>query len=438
MDDFCEWLVDCYEWLLETPGGKAGTSSGGITHAVSAGFYRRLGTGFSSQSHSSKHNEDILQPPDIMASPTFHRFPDLPPELRLKIWEEASAGPAMHVFDLCFPSWRGAERSRRAFEDADGNISEDRRHRWEEYSRCVFLDKLETGPRELRRATRVARHAHDPSAYRLRGALRLACVEAGANVSRPVEENVVYLPGRDEKIAYDNAEDVLFLRFRDSGALTELSQGVLFGEFDASGANSLGEVLEGPWSAEMASTLHGARKIALDVAETWTLATVGTVMLEEVAYLGCCLQDGLCVLYLVDHCPGRCSRCHRHEQNAKRLQARGELFRQLHCMTASEDGVREPDVIRGVGKTYREVFDLEALGWTDTHPSYVFARAMDETLRSQQADADAQSFQGIRILVVEDDEVDGLDTTTLMDCNPSGAEDRMAAKAWDMSLRWSS
>ncbi|KAF9869863.1 hypothetical protein CkaCkLH20_12662 [Colletotrichum karsti] len=373
----------------------------------------------------------------MSSSTTFSRFPDLPAELRLKIWDEALNGPSMHVFDVCFPSWRGAERSKRAFQDSTGNISEESQKRWSKYSQCVFLDAVESGSAELSRSTRVARHAHDPSVYKLRRARRLTSAEASAaSAGRMMGgTNTVYLPGRNERVVYNNDEDVLFLRFRDGGALTELSQGVLFGEYEASGANNLSEVLEGPWSAEMATTLHGAGKIALDVAETWTPATVGAVLLEEVAYLGCCLQQGLRVLYLVDHCPGRCARCNRTDKKASRLQSSGALYKQLHGDEVAE---RAPDVIRGVGKTYREVFDLEGLGWSDSHPSYVFARAMNETIRSQQADADAKNFQGVRVLVVEDDKVDGLDTTTLMDCNPEDAPEKMMDKVWEMSLRWSS
>nr|XP_036575922.1 uncharacterized protein CTRU02_14059 [Colletotrichum truncatum]KAF6782578.1 hypothetical protein CTRU02_14059 [Colletotrichum truncatum] len=376
-----------------------------------------------------------------MAPPTFERFADLPAELRLKIWNEALAGPSMHVFDVCFYSWRGSDRSKRAFQDSNGNIPEPKQSRWKKYDQCAFLDTLEAGATELARSTQVARHAHDPSVYRLRQAQRSTSVEAAAAVAGPARRrqpntNTVYLPGRDEKVVYDNDKDVLFLRFRDGGALSELTQGVLFGEYDTVGPSNLSQILEGPWCAEMASTLHGAKHIALDVAETWTTATVGAVMLEEVAYLGCCLQHDLRVLYLVDHCPGRCTRCNRQDKRTAQLQSRGDLYRRLHSTAAEEAMTREPDVIWGVGKTYREVFDFEGLGWSDAHPSYVFARAMEETIRSQQADAKAEVFQGVRVLVVEDENVDGLDTTTLMDCNPENISNR--DRVWEMSLRWSS
>ncbi|GKT46293.1 uncharacterized protein ColSpa_06474 [Colletotrichum spaethianum] len=373
-----------------------------------------------------------------MPSSSFSKFPDLPAELRLKIWDEATAGPSMHIFDVCFPSWRGGARSKRAFQAADGTMPQSNHDRWAKYNECVFLDALEIGPAELARQTRVARHAYDPSVYRLRKTMRLTCSEASAAVERRMRGkrvNTVYLPGRNERIHYGNEEDVLFLRFRDGGAITDLSQGVLFGEFEASGMNDLTDVLEGPWSAEMAETLRDAQCIALDVAETWAPSAIGAVLFEEIAYLACCLQQNLRVLYLVDHCHGRCTRCKRHETKIYQLQTRRALYWQLN-QDIDDATARTPDVIHGVGKTYREVFDFEGLGWSHEHPSYVFAKAMDETIRSQQVDADKQDFEGVRVLLVEDEEVEGVDTTTLMDCNLNNTSERFAGEVMDMSLRW--
>ncbi|KZL84442.1 multicopper oxidase [Colletotrichum incanum] len=354
---------------------------------------------------------------------SFTKFSQLPAELRLKIWDEATTGPSMHIFDVCFPSWRGGNRSKRAFQAANGTISQSSHDKWTKYRECVFLDSLEVGPADLARQTRVARHGYDPSVYRFRRTMRLACPEASAAVWRRMRGksvNTVYLPGRNERIQYDNDEDVLFLRFRDGGAITDLSHGVLFGEFEASGMNDLTDVLEGPWSAEMAETLRDAQCIALDLAETWGPSTIGTVLFEEVAYLACCLQQGLRVLYLVDHCHGRCTRCKRRDTRYNQLQTRGGLYRQLQNRDIDDAMARTPDVIYGVGKTYREVFDFEGLGWSHQHPNYVLARGMDEMIRSQQADADKQAFGGVRVLLVEDDDVEGVDMTTLMDCNLDG------------------
>ncbi|KAK1675071.1 hypothetical protein BDP55DRAFT_553569 [Colletotrichum godetiae] len=370
----------------------------------------------------------------------FTKFAELPAELRLKVWNEAAAGPSIHIFDVCFPSWRGTDRSRRAFQSIEGNISEDNHARWTKYRDCVFLDALEAGPAELARQTRIARHMRNPSVYKQRQTMRLVCSEASAAVERRLKGrsmNSVYLPGRNQRIQYDNEEDVLLLRFGDGGALTDLSHGVLFGEFEASGVNNLTEVLEGPWSAEMAETLRDAQLIALDIAETWTPATVGAAMFEEVAYLACCIQRGLRVLYLVDHCPGRCTRCEKQNITRSQLQTRGELYDQLHSRDMDAARLRPADVIHGVGKTYREVFDLEGMGWSDEHPIYMFARVMDEMIRNQQADADTQDFEGIRVLLVEDDELEGVDNTTMMDCFPDGRSE-VANEVLNMNLRWSS
>ncbi|GKT94634.1 multicopper oxidase [Colletotrichum tofieldiae] len=374
-----------------------------------------------------------------MPSSSFTNFPELPAELRLKVWGEATARPSMHIFDVCFPSWRGGDRSKRAFQATDGTMSQSSHARWTKYSECVFLDSLEVGPAELARQTSVARHAFDPSVYRFRRTMRLACPEASAAVWRRMRGksvNTVYLPGRNERIQYDNDEDVLFLRFRDGGAITDLSHGALFGEFEASGMNGLTDILEGPWSTEMAETLRDAQCIALDVAETWDPSAIGTVLFEEVAYLACCLHQGLRVLYLVDHCHGRCTRCKRHDTKSSQLQARGGLYRELQNRDIDNAMVRTPDIIYGVGKTYREVFDLEGLGWSHEHPNYVFARGVDEVIRSQQADTDKQGFEGVRVLLVEDEQVEGLDTTTLMDCKLDGASERFAGEVMNLSLRW--
>ncbi|KAJ0158308.1 hypothetical protein CTA2_11892 [Colletotrichum tanaceti] len=456
MDEMCELAADSLEWVsgwsapLHVKHRMESISTAVLGKCLDQ-LPRNLRSHVLENLPASNQTLFAPRPPVIMplSVQSFARFPDLPAELRLKIWDEAVSGPSMHIFDVCFPSWRGSGRSQRAFQSADGTMSRGNHDRWTKYRECVFLDTIEVGPAELARQTSVARHACDPSVYRTRQAMRLACSEASAAVARRTrgrELNTVYLPGRKEKIQYDNDEDVLFLRFRDGGAITDLSHGVIFGEFEASGMNGLTEVLEGPWSAEMAETLRDARCIALDVAETRVPSAVGAVLFEEVTYLACCLQQGLRVLYLVDHCHGRCTRCERQSTTSDQLQTRGVLYRQLHSQVSHDVNddddddhggmARTPDVIQGVGKTYREVFDFEGLGWSDHHPHYVFARAMDETIRSQQADADKQDFQGVRVLLVEDEVVQGVDTTMLMDCGLGGASERNAREVSNMSFPW--
>lgn len=451
MDEMCELAADSLEWVS---GWSASLHVkhrvGSISTAVLGKWLNQLPRNLRSYVDNLPASNQTLAPRPPVTMPflvqSFTRFPDLPAELRLKIWDEAAAGPSMHIFDVCFPSWRSSGRSERAFQSADGTMSRSNHDRWTKYRECVFLDTIEAGPMELARQTSVARHVYDPSVYRMRQTMRLVCSEASAAVERRMRErgiNTVYLPGQNEKMQYDNDEDVLFLRFRDGGAITDLSHGVIFGEFEASGMNDLTEVLEGPWSAEMAETLRDARCIALDVAETWVPSAVGAVLSEEATYLARCLHQGLRVLYLVDHCHGRCTRCERHGTTSDQLQTRGVLYRQLHrqgTYEENDDGAvmaRTPDVIQGVGKTYREVFDFEGLGWSDAHPHYAFARAMDETIRSQQADADMQDFQGVRVLLVEDEVVEGVDTTMLMDCGlGGGASERNAREVRNMSFRW--
>ncbi|OLN96804.1 hypothetical protein CCHL11_02281 [Colletotrichum chlorophyti] len=441
MDQMCELALDSAEWLSTFARAfPAKTYLKKPSQVATAGSLQQK------QLNAHVHADSLPLPEDnrsLSSSPvalrTFTRFTDLPAELRLKIWDQAVAGPLMHVFDVCFPSWRGNGRSKRAFQDVDEGISEENHKRWTKYSESAFLDSVEVGPAELTRRTEVARHAYDPSGYKLRRSQRLACTEALAAAAKRLggrNMNTVYLPGRREKVEYERDKDVLFLRFRDGGALKDLCHGVLLGEFNASGAGRLNGLLEGPWSVEMAQTLHDACRIALDVTETWVAATVGSVLLEEVAYLAYCLQHDLQVLYLVDYCHRRCTRCNRQEDGLpSQLHTRGELYQRLHRV-ADEAMTRSPDVIHGVGKTYYEVFDLEGLGWSEEHPTYIFARAIDETVRSQQADTGARSFQGVRVLVVEDEVVEGVDTTTLVDCNPSAAPDSRADQLANMTWRW--
>lgn len=73
-----------------------------------------------------------------------------------------------------------------------------------------------------------------------------------------------------------------------------------------------------------------------------------------------------------------------------------------------EEDNRQPDVIRGVGKTWREIFDLEALGWHEKHPGFVFGETISEVIRLQQGSWHGQgnkrpTFKGVRVLVAEDE-----------------------------------
>ncbi|CAK7224536.1 hypothetical protein SBRCBS47491_005585 [Sporothrix bragantina] len=174
-------------------------------------------------------------------------------------------------------------------------------------------------------------------------------------------------------------------------------------------------LLDAQWSDEMAETLRNARRIALDAAHTSRFVDMSSPLgLEELAMLACTLHQGLEVLYLVDYCPGQCQDCARPGIKASNLTKKGEFYKTLNddgeipkddvSDTSNTLDDRAPDVIWGVGRVYREVFDLEGLGWTDEHPAFNFGRALGAMIRAQQQDVtETCQFQGVRVLVVEDE-----------------------------------
>ncbi len=358
----------------------------------------------------------------------FPQFARLPGEIQLQIWGAACPRPAMHVFDVCVPSLDdSASRTRRAFAGSwDRPVPEASRARYVDFAKTAFLDAFAEQP-QPQPEPRAARP--DPSMYRWRDTLTRVCgalADAGARrAGRAV--NSVYLPGPDRRVTYDNAADVLHLRLNyratpaapadhhdgdddreerelragDVDADQDMCQPLVLSD-DASSSSRIGQVLNAPWSREMARTVQAARRIALDVADTWIDASDGPLIIEEVVYLASALHHGLEVLYLVDY--GLASR----GLTAAELQARhGELYRDLHEAADSYEAElsREPDVIHGVGLVYREVFDLEALGWDASHPTYVFARVAADAIRSQQREGpETATFQGLRVLVAEDED----------------------------------
>lgn len=347
----------------------------------------------------------------------FPQFASLPVEIQLQVWEALTAGPAMHIFDVCFPSSEGASRAQKAFGLA-GDMDDKARERYRQYEKTVFLDCLDTSDEENSRPTRVAKYTFDPSMYRLMSSLATVNKSASATaqrVARTASTNTVYLPGRSRKVSYPDS-DVLMLRFRDGGAATQAAAHMFPAEADMFRFSSISDVLESQWSTGMAETLQNAKKVALDVSETWVPDSVGgETAFEEIMYLACTLQNDLEVLYLVDNCVGRCKGCRREGIWAHGLQTRGELFNGLHYQNGG-DTERTGDVIEAVSKRYVEVFDLERLGWADEHPTYVFARMIDEAIRTQQRGSERDSFQGVRVLVVEDEEMERCNTSMAVDC----------------------
>jgi hypothetical protein len=108
------------------------------------------------------------------------------------------------------------------------------------------------------------------------------------------------------------------------------------------------------------------------------------------------------VLYLVDYCAGRCRPLGEATWNAKkeREQEHGEK--------------RLGDVIHGVGTIYREVVELQRLGWHEDHPARALARVLKSTIRAQQGAA--QTFLGVRGLVCEDVSLDDVSNPLTIRC----------------------
>lgn len=258
----------------------------------------------------------------------------------------------------------------------------------------------------------------DPSAYALRDILRLTSLDAARTVQRleaaiPAADRAhITLHPSGRRIVWDNARDVLHLRFLPT--VPALSP-------DATAPANfepLTALFQALWSPALASALHTARRVAIDVASIWP--ALGFVdeqqgpgkqgqqhthqkLLQDVVFLVCTLQNALEVLYLVDYSPTTA-------RAADLGSKEGELYARLHSnsSSSSEVAMREGDVIRGNGMVWREVFDLEALGWGARHCGFVFGDIFGEVVRLQQGawfgeGEKKATFQGVRVLVAEDE-----------------------------------
>lgn len=259
--------------------------------------------------------------------------------------------------------------------------------------------------------------------------------------------NAVYLPGPDRRIQYNNQTDVmhLCLSLQQESSIPTASppaaeiSSQLFPprsachscslplksssvEAELTGSQQAEEIsmglLDTQWSDEMAETLRNARHIAIDAAQTKSFVDMsGPLAAEEIAMLACTLHQGLEVPYLVDYCPGQCQNCARPAVRSKDLiQQRDHLYMSLNLFNTDgaeceestsnidEKDSRRPDVIWGVDRVYREVYELEQLGWSNRHPAFVFGQALGAAIRSQQLDATQTcQLRGVRMLVVEDE-----------------------------------
>ncbi|KAF4968727.1 hypothetical protein FSARC_3944 [Fusarium sarcochroum] len=320
---------------------------------------------------------------------SFRHFGNLPLELQIKIWQAYThPGPAMHIFDVCFPSWKGEGRAERSFEvqkkDKAGEA------KFNKYKKTVFLDRLDSVS---------GRVIFDPSMYHATASSRLISRIADQTVRETEarqELNEINLPGRAQKISIPSS-DVLMLRFREEPAdHNDLATETLLCP------PPIKDILENQWSSEMASALQNAKRVAIDVAETWATGLYGELGLEEIAFFACTIQKGLEVLYLVDDCTGRCKQCGRPNVKMDEIRTRDALWKGLRTKN-TDDQERPGDIVNAVSRRYVEARNLKALGWEEEHPSYIFACMIDAAIKSQQEGADRGTFKGVRVLVVEDE-----------------------------------
>jgi hypothetical protein len=310
----------------------------------------------------------------------------------------------------------------------------------------------------------------DPSMYKFRGSLSATCIDAAATVRRSTtgrggsstsgDTNTIYLGAPSTargcaSVTYDNTQDVLHLRF--------VPPAFRFPDGSRRLTSPVSAIFESVWSQELAGALHRARRVAIDVSQLWPdlgarvaggegggeeqggedgaeeaemlegggeeEETGGgiddaSLIMQDIAFLACTMQHDLEVLYLVDYRAGRCDPQPSQPSSlrARDLMDRSDegLYRALRNGEAwKKEKMREPDVIQGVGKVWREVFDLEKMGWHEEHPGFVFGEMFAEVVKMQQGNwmgddeqvgqntKERARFKGVRVLVAEDEEVNG-------------------------------
>jgi hypothetical protein len=428
---------------------------------------------------------------------SFTKFPELPPELQLQIWESTIAcQPSMHLFDVCVPpavckSAQSTTTSPSSDSHDDGHDNSHNNNNGHSDTRLskgedpIYLDEAidtlylapvattttsTTGDllSDLQASSTITQgplFPTDPSMYKFRGSLAATCIDAAATMRKSTTggggTNTIYLGAPSTargcaSITYDNTQDVLHLRF--------VPPALRFPDASGRLTSPISAIFESVWSQELAGALHRARRVAIDVSQLWPdlgprvfgsgedgeeeqggdlgeddgvgepavlqggeaedddaggIDDVSLIM-QDIAFLACTVQNDLEVLYLVDYRTGCCD---SHSSQSPSLRARDltnrsddGLYRSLrNGETWEKEKTREPDVIRGVGKVWREVFDLEKLGWHEEHPGFVFAEMFAEVVKMQQGNwasddnedgdnaKERATFKGVRVLVVEDD-----------------------------------
>ncbi|KAH7142061.1 hypothetical protein EDB81DRAFT_654008, partial [Dactylonectria macrodidyma] len=320
----------------------------------------------------------------------FPLFPRLPTELKHKIWEASYPKPGMHIFDICV-------QPRQPFTEVhDAPASETP---YDAYADRVFLNSVTITPGHCHGASGTT-FSRDPSAYRTAIILSITSVDSAKVTKASIDSgslgspNVVYLPRMGKRVIYDNGTDVLCLRFSPSHqAVQDVTNNVFSHDSHPGIRNDISRILEAEWCEGMAAALFNARRLAIDMSELWSPSGLDPMSL---AYLSCCIQNDLEVLYLVDYCVGRCGRCWKGELRQKDLVTRKcSLARELD----PED--REMDVIYESTITYRQISNLEKLGWDSDHSIFALAKIIADTIRAQQGPDGP--FRSVRILICEEE-----------------------------------
>lgn len=362
---------------------------------------------------------------------TFPQFSLLPAEIQLQIWESTSATlpvRQMHIFDVQAPppppppsqpptttTLHGPtnaprrtpshRRTRSQSPQAKGTLNLKRIRKSTSPPRrnaaaatnlpTVSLTSFSTAKGEGDNTS--DENGFDPSGYKFRDVLRATCLDAAHTVRSaearipPTDRAIVELPSGRE-LVYDNSLDVLHLRF-----------------LGGCGGAPLSTIFQSLWSPALATALHNARRVAIDVSQIWPeLAQQQHKLVQDIVFLVCTLQNNLEVLYLVDYTqhPGQ------NIPDAKILAAskESELYARFHSYGPEREAEkdRSADVIHGNGTVWRETFDFERLGWHERHPGFVFGEMFGEVVRLQQGQWFGEgekraTFQGVRVLVAENE-----------------------------------
>ncbi|EWZ85544.1 hypothetical protein FOWG_10654 [Fusarium oxysporum f. sp. lycopersici MN25] len=329
----------------------------------------------------------------------FPLFARLPAELQLKIWDASYPQPGIHIFDVHF-------QPRQDFPGADKMILSETAD--DAHTERIFLDSLAVTPVSCQGFS-ATQFRSDPSTYRIANTLSATSIDsvevakARLNSDKLGKSNIVHLDRNGKRVSYDNSADVLCLRFGLNHPVVQgATNNILDPDSGLAIQNNISRILQAEWSEGMAASLFAARRLAIDISELWSPSGFDSM---SIMYLSCCIQNDLEVLYLVDYCIGRCRRCWKGKLTQKELATK-------KCGIAKEldPEDRDMDVIYGSTVTYREISNLEKLGWDFNHSMFAFAQILGDSIREQQGTK--RVFRSVRVLACEE-EVSNVEDMTI-------------------------